>query len=185
MVNQNGSIDSLFLTSAELAGVFGITASRISQLCADGILVADKLPGVRGRMFKVTDSIQRYMSYHINRNNKSDVRDRLANAKAYKEELLVMKLEHEVELAEGRLFDVDTIRCVWNDVVTSLKIRLWAFPNTVADKLVDIKSQDNVSNILRSEITSLCGLLTDFNAEDFYIRNPDKFNDDPEKDTDL
>ena len=51
-----------YLTSAELARLFGLTSRRIQQLTEDGILKPE-LDSKKRRKYSLTDNIKYYISY--------------------------------------------------------------------------------------------------------------------------
>lgn len=166
-------------TAAELACLFGVTAGTISRLSDDGVLIPNKDKGRKNRLYPKDDSIKRYIKYLRDKlSNRNDSKEALNEALCYKTELQNRKLEAEVSLIERNTHSTEDVRRVMNDMLGSMRARLWAFPQTASEKLVNIPNRETVSEILRQEIYELCTLLVDYSPEQFYARNSDYLEED-------
>jgi len=172
--------DKLMMNSSELASIFSISAARIGQLTADGILTAEKIPGIRGRMFDIKICIQNYIAYIQKRidSKAGNSNERIAAARADREEMAARKASLELGVLEKQLHRAEDVAVVFNFTASMIKTRLLSFPATLADALTGKNDINEVKEIMRVEVYKLLELLaTGFTMDEFYEAHPELAED--------
>ena len=130
-----------YLTSAELARLFGLTSRRIQQLTEDGILKPE-LDSKKRRKYSLTDNIKYYISYLSDKAHGRDEKEKDTN------QLVIKKLEADVrikeakaqmaelELAEleGKMHRAEDVEDMTADLCLNIRSNLLALPLYTAAK---------------------------------------------------
>lgn len=157
-----------------LAEICGLSVSMVYNLTKEKVLRSVKVSGESGRVYPLVENTTKYIAYIKKKAEKrTTVKEELEAAKLTEAELKNRKLEAQVALTEGTALDAHDVRRVWNDIIGTMKVRLWNMPQTAAERLVNISDKDDVVDILTGEVAAVCELLRGYSASDFFINNPD------------
>lgn len=154
------------VTRKALADLFGLSTKRISQLTEENVL--EKVG--RGT-YDLTKSVLAYITHLKTQTGASDDAKTLANeklaedvkmkrAKAEKEELKLKLMKNELHKAS------DVERMV-TGMIMNAKSKLDAIPSKLAPKLIDIKDQNYIFDLLQAEIMNVENELSEYNANDY------------------
>jgi hypothetical protein len=157
-----------------IAQLFGLSVEQCYRLTKEGVISSVKVQGENAKMYPFIDSIKAYIAHLRDKlQNRNQTTDAIKDAELLKKELEARDLERKIALAERDAHYSADVRRVWNDVIGSFKIRLWAMPQILAVKLVGIDDHNIIVDIIHAEITELCGLLMEYDPSAFYARNQD------------
>jgi phage terminase Nu1 subunit (DNA packaging protein) len=146
-----------------LAKLFSLTAVRIQQLAADGVVVRKE----RGR-YDLWASIRNYIKFLQERKvNQWDTgeeskgwqheRERLTRAKADVAEI-------EAALMKGQSHDAAAVAKVWGDMITNARTKLLAMPTKLAAQLEGLTIAER-QDALRDCINAALSELADYRPE--------------------
>lgn len=96
-----GYIIGEFVNSKELAKLLGISARRIQQLSADGVLPSTDKD--HGRMYNLADTVQAYIKHVQTKTDKSASKSRIAKLQEEK-----LKAEIDLKQSQGELHQLKT-----------------------------------------------------------------------------
>jgi hypothetical protein len=146
----------------------------VDQLATDGVLHPTKAKGDKARMYPLIETLKALFAHQDKIiASRSTSKDALAEADLVKRTLEIRKLETQTAIAEGRVHTTEDVERVMNDMLGAFRVRLWGVPLSIADRLIGLADKNAVVDILEAEIASVCGLLSDYDPEMFYARNPD------------
>ena len=148
-----------------LAKLFNLTAVRVQQLAADGVVTKQE----RGR-YDLWASIRGYIKFLQERKvNQWDVggdegdtygkhRSRLTGAKADIAEI-------EAEAMKGRFHEAGAVEAVWTDMLMNARSKLLAIPPRLAPKLRKETKLPVVKDILEAAIVEALAELANYDPD--------------------
>ena len=162
----------------EIAKYVGVTVRRIQQLTQEGIIQSEAPnDGKVGRMYDAQVTLHKLMQHYRMKADGRSSKDALDQASLIKAEMTNRKLQAEAELAEGRAHSTDDVRRVFNDVIGILRIRMFGL-EAHADRFVMLPDREAAADKLRTLSVELATLCRQYNADDFFSRNPEYLEDD-------
>jgi len=157
-----------------IASIIGLSVEQVYRITKEGIIKSEKVPGYQGRMYPFVETIKTYISHLQTKiGGRGRTIDRLNLSKLATEDLKRRKLQAQVLLVEGGAHKTEDVEAVMNDMLGSFRTRLLALPTELAPHLAKAPDEITVTGILTDAIESVCSLLAEYNAEDFYNRNAD------------
>lgn len=138
------------LTKKELATLAGYTYRRLYDIDRD--LPQDKKLFVAGDggKYDVAMFVQRWVEYNV-QNAEADVED-LEVVKARHEVVKTQKTELEVARMRGQLIDVQDIKKLWGDIVSSVTQNLIHLPSKIAPMVRMVDNTEVIAEIISTEI---------------------------------
>jgi phage terminase Nu1 subunit (DNA packaging protein) len=158
--------DSPSVEVGTLAKLFNLTAVRIQQLSADGVVIRV----ARGK-YDLWQSIRNYIKYLQERKvnqwsgskdaeNPGDYeshRSRLTKAKADIAEL-------DAELKKGTAHDAEAVAAVWADMIGNARAKLLSLPTTLASQLEGMSIQER-KDAIQNGVNEALRELADYSPE--------------------
>ena len=83
-----GNCNAEYRTSAQVAKIFHMTAKRVQQLTADGIIVTVETP--RGRRYDWDDTVERYVAHLSEKANGREKKETVEKLEEDKKDHLLM-----------------------------------------------------------------------------------------------
>lgn len=158
------------VSQSQLALMLGISTSRIRQLDKEEAFV--KIG--RGK-YDLPKSIQRYVDYQISK-AMGEVDEDLNKLK---EETLWtrarrQKSELEYKIMSGELHRSRDVELVMNQMLSSFRSKLLAFPTKAAPKILGLSEINLIKESLKHEVYELMDELSDYDPDIFYEMSKDK-----------
>lgn len=130
--------ETIFLSRTELAGAFGITPARVTQLTTAGHLRKDR------NGYDLNLAVQSYLGWKTGE---------LQQVRLEKERLQRDLLDIEKRKRLSKLLDAAEVDKVWSDILLSFKQRLSALPVRMAGILGQCQSDAERKTTLDKEVT--------------------------------
>ena len=173
---KQASRDSGYVTVKDIAQFMGVTVQRVEQLTREGVMKSEKVPGYSGRMYNFLPTVRTVLQYY--RSKVKPNTEALDEAKLNQYHLKQRILEAKLEISEGNAHSTQVVERIWNDVIGSFKVKLYAIPELEADKIVGIGDRVTAAKALRGIATNLAGSLMAYDAAGFMQMHEDIFADD-------
>ena len=158
------------VSQKEFSEILGVTTARIRQLDKE-----DAFEKVGRCKYHLAKSIQKYIDFQITKavGNLEEDMNKL------KEDTLWTrarrkKSELEYQIMSGELHRSIDVEEVMNNMLTSFRSQLLAFPSKNAPKLVMQKEVTLIQELLKTSIYELMEELADYDPDIFYEKSRDK-----------
>ena len=171
MPNNNTKL----VDSKTIAALFGVTARRVQQLAADGIIIAVESKPYR---FDLLPTIQLYIKYLSDKANgreapKKDIEtegrrlEAEADLKRSKADMAALQLRE----LEGKMHRSEDVEAVMTDLVYTIRSMLMALPGRLAVDVVAASTAAEASEIIRDEVYKILEELAGYKYDpDEYAR---------------
>jgi phage terminase Nu1 subunit (DNA packaging protein) len=146
------------VNTKRLAEIFGITERRVQQMAVDGIL---KKKG-RGR-FVLSDSVQKYIMYHIELERKKFKKHDMDINEARKRREIAEATLKEIDLQkrEGEILEKSDVLQLWQKILSILRNRLLNIPSKLSPQLIGMNTINEIKIKLDEEIYQILNELSD------------------------
>lgn len=158
--------DSPSVEVGTLAKLFNLTAVRIHQLTADGVVIRV----ARGK-YDLWQSIRNYIKYlqdrKVNQWSGSKEADSPGDYEAHRARLTKAKAdiaELDAELKKGTAHDAEAVAAVWADMIGNARAKLLSLPTTLASQLEGMTIQERKEAIQHS-VNEALKELADYSPE--------------------
>jgi phage terminase Nu1 subunit (DNA packaging protein) len=151
--------------TSELAGILGVTDSRIRQLERSGII---KKAG-RGR-YDLASAVQGYCAYL----KEAAEKEQGLSEKDLLDRTRRQKIELEIQIMQGELHRAQDVERVMNDMLGAFRARCLAIPHKLAPRLLGINELPAVQAEIKKDIYDALTELSDYDPSIFYAQSKDK-----------
>ena len=139
-----------YRTSAQVAKVFGVSAKRVQQLTADGVIETEETP--KGRRYPWEKTVTQYIAFLSEKANGREKKQTDAN-------LETEKLSAEVRIKEAKAEDVEAIV---TDSALYLRSMLMALPGRMAVDLANAKTAPEASEVVKKEVYGILNAMAQY-----------------------
>ena len=144
--------------SKQIANVLGISQRQVNNLANDGVLpLEQKNPN----KFDLSQTVQAYIQYSINKNRNVDDEKRKAAADADWKEAKAEMERIRLEEVQGDVHRSSDVEAVTNELVYSIRSMLLALPGRLAVDTCNAASPSEASEIIRQECYQILSELAD------------------------
>ena len=121
-------------------------------------------------MYPLIDTVRIYIKYLKDQlAGRSRAKEELDHLKASEQEMKNREREVRLELQRGRVHPTEAVEAVMNDMLGAFRTRLRNLPQALSQKAgLSNEQQDTILD----EINAICEVMSNYNAEEFYERNP-------------
>ena len=175
MSEEQQTKGGMYYKKQVMAQLFGITARRLEQLTADGILPTVKV-NKQGRCYDFIPTIQRYIKYLQERVSGKEKTETQAEKEMAKLDAEIMykrakaeKAKLEADEIKGKMHRAEDVKMMTEDLVLTVRSSLLALPGRLAIDILQARNSQEASKIIRREVL---GVLEHLAA---YEYDPEKY----------
>ena len=161
----------IYWKKQQIAVLFGLTARRVEQLTADGILPTVKVEK-QGRQYEFIPTIQRYVKHLQERATGRDAKKTVEDKESAKldaeiryKEAKADKAQLEADELKGKMHRADDVEALTTDLILSIRSDLLALPGRLAVDICRAKNPADASNIIREEIYHVLDNMTRYSYD--------------------
>lgn len=156
-----------YKTSAQVAKIFHMSAKRVQQLTADGIIETEQTP--KGRRYNWDKTVEQYIAYLSDKANgreKKETDALLETEKLTAEKRIKMAKAEMAELAlkemKGELHRASDVEEITTDHVLYVRSMLMALPGKLAVDVAAINSAPECADRIKREVYSVLNSLANY-----------------------
>lgn len=153
----------------ELAQLFGLSERRIQLLTKDGVLVAKKLPKIRGRRYMCKETVRGYITYLSDKikgkavsNDEAQLKRRKLQAEAELKESQKELHELKMEISRGKYVAVTEVELDYKKFLTVFRKFTDSIPARVAMTIGGRLEPLEVRKIEKELVEEINGMLRNF-----------------------
>lgn len=152
--------------TATIATMFGLSSRRINQLVDEGII--NKIsPGC----FDLVETVKLYITHLQTQKDAKNI-EGSNEALKIKEDMLLKKARREKEelklkLMKNELHKSSDVERMVTGMIMNAKSKLEAIPSKLAPKLINVKDQGYIFDVIQEEIAAVENELADYNPKDY------------------
>lgn len=178
MAEQEQKSGGMFYKKSVMANLFGITARRLEQLTADGVLPTVKV-NKQGVCYDFIPTIQRYIKYLQERAAGKERTETQAEKELAKLDAEIMykkakaeKAKLEADEIKGKMHRAEDVKFMTEDLVLAIRSSLLALPGRLAIDVADARNSQEASEIIRREVLAVLENLAgyEYNPESYKKR---------------
>ena len=149
----------------EIAELFGVTARRIEQLTADGVISSVQVEGKRGRQYEKDETIKTYIKYLSDKANGKAASKTETELKEQKLKVEIALKESQrdlhilrTDIAAGKYITVEEVKLDYSRFFVAFKKFALSLPNKVAWQvagLIEPTELRRIENEMQQEVKRL------------------------------
>ena len=156
-----------YRTSAQVAKVFGVSAKRVQQLTADGVIETEETP--KGRRYPWEKTVTQYIAFLSEKANGREKKQTDANLETEKLSAEVRIKEAKAEAAElelaelrGEMHRAQDVEAIVTDSALYQRSMLMALPGRMAVDLANAKTAPEASEVVKKEVYGILNAMAQY-----------------------
>lgn len=162
-----GEAKTEYRTSAQVAKVFGVSAKRVQQLTADGVIETEETP--KGRRYPWEKTVQKYIAFLSDKANGREKKETDASLETERLRAEVRIKEAKAEAAElelaelrGIMHQAQDVEAIVTDSALLIRSMLMALPGRMAVDLANAKTAPEASELVKKEVYGILNAMAQY-----------------------